>query len=120
MLTRAVYLTLIAALLFGAAAVAEPATFQVTFKNRAFTETSLTIPANTKLKRVVKNEDAAPAEFESTDLSREMVVPARASVVIYISPLPPGKYNFFNDFNHAAQAWIVVNPLAATPKTENQ
>ncbi|MGH7035902.1 MAG: cupredoxin domain-containing protein, partial [Stellaceae bacterium] len=52
--------------------------------------TRLTLPANTKVKVVVKNVDAIPAEFESTDLSREVVIPGHTSVMIYFGPLPPG------------------------------
>lgn len=110
-MTRLAFAFLAAALLCSTTALASPPpTLQLTIKNRVFTESNLLVPANTKVKLVVKNEDSIPAEFESTDLSREVVVPGHAFVVVYIGPLSPGKYNFFNDFNHAAQGWVVVNP----------
>ncbi|MGH8282423.1 MAG: cupredoxin domain-containing protein [Gammaproteobacteria bacterium] len=103
-------LVLISALTFSVTARASaPVTMQLVIKNRVFTQTNLVLPANTKVKLIVKNEDLIPAEFESTDLSREVVVPGHTSVVIYIDPLSPGKYNFFNDFNHAAQGSVLVN-----------
>lgn len=117
-LVHSVLVLLTGSLLFGTAVLAaEPPALQLTIKNRVFTETNLQVPANTKVKLTVKNEDSIPAEFESTDLSREVIVPGHASVVVYIGPLSPGKYNFFNDFNRAAQGWVVVSPpgQAAAP-----
>lgn len=104
-------LALLAGMTVGVATLAaEPATAQLIIKNRMFTVQELALPANTKVKLVVENQDSMPAEFESYDLSREVVVPGHSSIVVYVGPLPPGKYNFFNDFNHAAQGWVVVAP----------
>lgn len=112
---------LLSVFLFGAAAAfAATPSLQLTIKNRVFAQTNLSIPANTKVKLIVKNEDSIPAEFESTDLSREVIVPGHSSIVVYIGPLPPGKYNFFNDFNHAAQGWVVVSAPETTAKAGNQ
>lgn len=100
---------LLAVLIIGTTAYADTPTAQLVIKNRVFTVQELTLPANTKVKLVVENQDSIPAEFESYDLSREVVVPGHSSIVVYIGPLSPGRYNFFNDFNHAAQGWVVVN-----------
>lgn len=108
--SRLASLFLICAVAGSTAALAEPPTFHLTINNRVFTETELTLPADTKIKLVVKNEDLIPAEFESYDMSREVVVPGHSSIVVYLGPLSPGRYNFFNDFNHAAQGWVVVAP----------
>lgn len=110
---------LITALAIGTTAYAEPASAQLVIKDRGFTVQELTLPADTKVKLVVVNQDSIPAEFESYDLSREVVVPGHSSIVVYIGPLSPGRYNFFNDFNHAAQGWVVVN-AADTAKTGSQ
>ncbi|MGH8307507.1 MAG: cupredoxin domain-containing protein [Gammaproteobacteria bacterium] len=83
-------------------------TAELVIQNRVFTAQELHLPADTKVKLVVHNQDSIPAEFESYDLSREVVVPGHSSVTVYIGPLTPGRYNFFNDFNHAAQGWVVV------------
>lgn len=106
--------------LSAAAYAAAPMTLQLTIKNRVFTTPNLVIPADTKVKLIVRNDDVIPAEFESTDLSREVVVPGHASVVVYIGPLSPGKYNFFNDFNRAAQGWVVVNSPGQPPAPDKQ
>ncbi|HKS93150.1 MAG TPA: cupredoxin domain-containing protein [Gammaproteobacteria bacterium] len=101
---------LAAAVAISSIVYAEPPTAHLVIKDRVFTVQELTLPADTKVKLVVENLDSIPAEFESYDLSREVVVPGHSSIVVYIAPLAPGRYNFFNDFNHAAQGWVVVNP----------
>ena len=68
----------------------------------------LALPAGTKLKLVIRNQDPLPAEFESSDLSREVLVPANGEVTIYVGPLEPGRYQFFNDFNRAMQGTVVA------------
>lgn len=113
------YLALFAAVALGTAVSAAPSTFQLTIKNRVFTANELTVPANTKIKLLVTNDDLIPAEFESYDLSREVVVPGHSTVVVYLDPMTPGRYNFFNDFNHAAQGWVIVHAPDPT-KTGDQ
>lgn len=78
-----------------------------------FEPKQLAIPSGAKLKLLVRNLDALPAEFESTDLSREIVVPGHGEATIYIGPLDPGIYQFFNDFNHDMQGTIVAAPAAS-------
>jgi hypothetical protein len=31
-------------------------------------------------------------------------------VKVYIGPLDPGRYRFFNDFHPASEGWVVVAP----------
>ncbi len=78
--------------------------------NQQFDPNKLIIPSGVKMKVVVRNQDGMPAEFESYDLSREVVVPGHGEVTIYIGPLEPGTYQFFNDFNHEMQGTIVAKP----------
>ena len=81
---------------------------ELVVQRQQFAIQELPIQANTKIRLVIVNHDDLPAEFESYDLSREVVVPGHSSVTIYIGPLAPGRYRFFNDFNHTAQGWVVV------------
>jgi hypothetical protein len=78
--------------------------------NQQFDPNKLTLPAGTKIKIVIRNLDDLPAEFESSDLSREVIVAGHGEVTIYIGPLEPGNYQFFNDFNHEMQGTIVAKP----------
>ena len=112
------FFALLGALAVGTTAYAEPPSAQLVIKDQVFTVQELILPADTKVKLVVENQDSIPAEFESYDLSREVVVPGHSSIAVYLGPLSPGRYNFFNDFNHAAQGWVVVNASDAA-KTGN-
>jgi len=78
--------------------------------DKQFEPKQLEVPAGVKVKLVVRNQDAIPAEFESYDLSREVVVPGHSEIEVYIGPLEPGRYEFFNDFNHDMQGAVVVKP----------
>ena len=86
-------------LLAVSAAGAEDATFKLTIRNHRFEPTELMVPAGQKIKLEVENQDATPEEFESYELNREKVLPAKATVVIFVGPLKPGRYPFFGEFN---------------------
>ncbi len=98
-----------AAVVCGSARADGPKTSLV-IRNQQFIPPVVNIPAQTKIEIVVRNEDRMPAEFESYDLSREIVVPGLSAVSVYVGPLPAGRYRFFNDFNHAASGWVVSVP----------
>jgi plastocyanin len=86
-------------------------TFTLTIKDHAFWPKTLTIPAGRKVKLLVVNQDATPAEFESKSLGREKVIAGKATVVIHLGPLKPGRYPFVEEYHEkeaAAQGTIVV------------
>jgi hypothetical protein len=82
----------------------------LSLRNKQFEPKELALPQGVKVKLVVRNLDDLPAEFESYDLSREVVVAGHSEVTIYVGPLEPGSYQFFNDFNREMQGSIVVKP----------
>lgn len=88
----------------------------LTLRNKQFEPKELTVPQGVKVKLVVRNMDTVAAEFESYDLSREVVVAAQGQATIYIGPLKPGRYRFFNDFDRDMQGWIVVKDDTADKK----
>ncbi len=71
----------------------------ISIKNHVFVPQELTVPAGQKIKLIVKNEDSTAAEFESSELGREKVVPANSEVPVFIDALDPGTYPFFDDFH---------------------
>jgi len=85
--------------LLAASAVADDGVFKLTIRNHRFEPAELAVPAGQKIKLEIENQDATPEEFESYELNREKVVPAKATVVIFVGPLKPGRYPFFGDFN---------------------
>ena len=93
------------------AQAAEPVHIQI--KGQAFLPAEFNVPAGEKVQLVISNLDELPAEFESTDLSREIVVPAHGQVKVYIGPLDAGRYRFFNDSHQSAEGWVTA---VAAPK----
>lgn len=97
---------LLSGLLLSTAAQAKD--YVLTLKGNKFSPQELTIPAKEKVKITVKNEDATPAEFESSDLNREKVIAAKGQVIVYVGPLEPGKYGFFDDFHRETTTGTLI------------
>ncbi|MGA9666961.1 MAG: cupredoxin domain-containing protein [Gallionella sp.] len=93
-------------LLFSAAAYAED--YVLTLKDNQFSPKELTVPAGQKIKITVKNQDATPAEFESSDLNREKVVGANSEITVFIGPLDAGSYGFFDDFHRDTTTGTII------------
>jgi plastocyanin len=99
----------IAVSLAGAAAAAEMPEFALVIKNHTYQPSELKVPAGTKFKIRVTNEDPTAEEFESTDFSRETMVLPNRSIVVYVGPLHSGIYGFFGDFHRdTAQGRLIV------------
>lgn len=88
---------------------AEVPTFTIEIRAHLFYPSQLVVPANTKIKLLVINQDTTPEEFESYELNREKVIMGGAKATIFIGPLKPGDYPFFGEFNpKTAQGLIRV------------
>jgi Cupredoxin-like domain len=87
----------------------EAPVFEIVIKNHKFEPAMLEVPANKKVKLIVKNQDPTPEEFESYELNREKVIAGNSQAIIFIGPLDAGTYPFFGEFNQAtAQGKIVA------------
>lgn len=83
--------------------------FSLVIKDHVYHPSELKVPANTKFKIRVTNEDNTAEEFESTDFNRETVVLPHRSIVVYVGPLHAGTYGFFGDFHRdTAQGRLIV------------
>jgi len=80
---------------------------KLVIKDHRFQPTELLIPAGTKIKLAVENQDATPEEFDSHELNREKTIAGHSTATIYIGPLEPGRYPFTGEF-HADTAQGVV------------
>jgi plastocyanin len=83
-------------LLPGAAMAAE---YTLVLKNHRFEPSELMVPAGKRVKLVIDNRDATAEEFESHDLRREKIVPGNSKGVVWVGPLPAGKYHFYGEFH---------------------
>jgi len=85
--------------------------FTLVIKDHAFEPKEITIPAGKKIKLLVVNKDATPAEFESKPLSREKVIPGKSTGTVNLGPLKAGRYAFVEEYHEneaAAQGTIIV------------
>jgi hypothetical protein len=95
-------------LLSGGLSAATPVV-EIEIRDHLFFPAEIVIPADTKVKLLVKNLDPTPEEFESYELNREKVISGNSQAVIFIGPLPPGEYPFFGEFYpKTAQGRVLV------------
>jgi heme/copper-type cytochrome/quinol oxidase subunit 2 len=105
-----------AALLVGAALVLVPraaaaedtVTLSLTLKDHKFDPAELHAPPNKPIDIKVKNAGDIVFEFESSDLHFEKIVPVGREAVVHVRPQQPGRYNFFDDFHHDTQGYLIV------------
>ena len=89
-------------------ATAHAEDYILTLKNHEFDPKEITIPANQKVKLIIKNTDGTPAEFESADLSREKVVHPHSEASVFVGPVEAGRYSFFDDFHRETTTGTLI------------
>lgn len=95
--------------LAGTAGAADLPEFTLVIKDHVYRPSELKVPAGTKFKLIVRNDDPTPEEFESTDFNREKIVLPNSSITVFIGPLRAGSYAFFGDFHQAtAKGRLIV------------
>jgi len=98
----------LAVCLLPCAALAADPEVNIVIKDHLFVPAEVKVPAGTKVRLIVENQDATAEEFESHGLNREKVIPSRSKAVIFIGPLAPGKYPFFGDFHQDTARGVVI------------
>jgi len=68
----------------------------------------ITPPGNSGLQADRTNAEKMPAEFESTELRKEVVVPAGGEAPLIIRTLDAGEYKFFDDFQPDAPPALLI------------
>jgi len=82
---------------------------EIEIREHLFYPAEIEIPADTKVKLVIINQDSSAEEFESYELNREKVIPGGSKGIIFIGPLNPGVYPFFGEFfPKTAQGKVIV------------
>lgn len=84
--------------LSGSAWAADPE-FSLVIRNHRFEPAELRVPAGKKIRIVIDNQDSTPEEFESHELNREKIIPAKSKLPVYVGPLAPARYPFIGEFN---------------------
>ncbi len=101
---------LLTALLIGIAvpALADEPKVSIAIRDDGFAPAEVQVPAGTKIELSIKNEQKSAAEFESQALRREKVIPPGATATVYVGPLQPGRYEFFDDFQPNNRGFLVA------------
>lgn len=86
----------------------EPVMLSLTIKDHQFEPAEIHAPAGKPIVFAVKNVGSIPAEFESSELHVEKVVPAAGEATVHVRPLGPGRYKFFDDFHRQSQGFLIV------------
>lgn len=82
---------------------------EIEIRNHLFWPSELVVPAHTKVKLLITNNDSTPEEFESYELNREKVIMGGRAAVVFIGPLAPGEYRFFGEFHpKTAQGKVIA------------
>lgn len=92
----------------GAASAADLPEYKLVIKDHKFQPVELKVPANTKFKVLVSNQDPTPSEFESNEFNREKIVLPNSQVSVFIGPLDKGHYKFFDDFHQDTGNGVLI------------
>ena len=80
----------------------------IIIKDHHFTPSSIAMPAGQKLKLIIRNENSTKSEFESDDLHQEKIVPPGSDITLFIGPLTPGTYEFFDDLDPDTTGHLII------------
>jgi plastocyanin len=83
-------------------------TLSLTLKDHKFDPAEVHAPAGVPIEFHIKNLNGIVSEFESSDLHFEKIVPNGSEAVVHVRPQQPGRYNFFDDFHHETQGFLIV------------
>lgn len=80
----------------------------IVIKDGKFVPMDVTIPAGSKVKIVVRNQDATLSEFESKQFHREKTVAPGEAIEVFVGPLDPGTYEFYDDRHRQNRGHLIV------------
>ena len=80
----------------------------IAIKDGRFVPSEVPVPAGTKLKLIVRNQDSSMSEFESVEFHREKTVAPGQEISVFVGPLDPGSYEFFDDFHPKNRGHLVA------------
>lgn len=90
------------------AVAADEPVFEIEMKDGSITPSRLEVPSKTRFKIIVRNTGKVPAEFERSELHKEVVVPAGGAATMIIRTLDAGEYKFFDDFQAGAPPAVLI------------
>ena len=74
----------------------------IQLREHHFAPSEIKVPAGTKVRLIIDNQDATAEEFDSFALNREKIVFPNSKGIVFIGPLKPGRYEFVGEFNQSS------------------
>jgi hypothetical protein len=111
MTVRTIFFSLFAAALLctaGEASAQEVHNATIVIRDHRFEPSEIKVPANKKIVLKVVNEDPTSEEFESKSFKAEKVIAGKSEGNIRISPLAPGRYEFFGEYHEATAKGVLI------------
>jgi plastocyanin len=99
---------LCAALLALPALAADVPLFKLVARDGRFEPAVLEVPAGTRVRIEVVNQNSKAIEFESRDLKQEKIIAPGKTAIVTINALKPGEYKFFDEFQQSTGQGKVV------------
>ncbi|MGE0241072.1 MAG: cupredoxin domain-containing protein [Parvibaculaceae bacterium] len=87
----------------------DPVTYEMTLKGQTFMPAELKVPAGTSFVIRLKNENDAPAEFESKEMKFEKVVAGHSEILTRVKALPGGIFEFYDEYHEDEARGTVVS-----------
>ena len=87
----------------------DPVTYEIILKGQAFTPAELNVPAGEPFIIKVKNENDAPAEFESKEMKFEKIVAGRSEILVKVKALPGGTFEFVDEYHEDTARGMVIS-----------
>jgi plastocyanin len=82
--------------------------FKLVARDGKFEPAVLEVPAGTRVRIEVSNQNKKAIEFESKDLKQEKVIAPGSVATLTINPLKPGEYKFMDEFQQSTGQGKVV------------
>jgi plastocyanin len=98
----------VATLFAGAAFAQDLPMFKLVAKDGKFEPAVLEVPAGTRFRVEIANENKKAIEFESKELKQEKVIAPGKKATVTINALKAGEYKFFDEFNEATGKGKIV------------
>ena len=87
----------------------DPMTYEISLKGQTFTPAELNVPAGEPFIIKLKNENDAPAEFESKEMKIEKIVAGHSEILVKVKALPGGTFEFVDEYHEDTARGTVVS-----------
>ena len=94
-------------------ATATEATYRIELVDGTLKPETLRVPAGVRFKLLIVNNGSKPGEFESHQLRQEAVLFMGNEKILPITPLDPGTYDYFDDFQPGVVGQIIAIDTAS-------